>query len=274
MFQVSPLAIAPMQIIEFIKSKVFLKHFGLAVLFTLVLIWFVMIWLSFYTNKGESFPAPNLKGLSISEVEKLMSKDHIRYAVGDSVYRKGVQPGIVVLQNPEAGHKIKPNRLIYLSLASNLPEQVEVPKVTDVSIRQARVLLESKGFALGNVEFRPSEFDDLVLEQKYNGHVVEPGTKLGNGATIDLIVGRTLNGKTFVPDLTGLTAITAKENLRKRALFIGATTYEPSVKTLADSARAIVWKQVPPADSTAFVQPGMTVDIWLKPEQADPAEKQ
>ena len=128
-----------------------------------------MIMLSFYTNKGESFPTPELKGLSIGQVENLSNKNDFRFEIEDSVFRKGVQPGTIVFQNPEAGHKIKPNRLIYLTLASVLPEQVEVPKLTDVSIRQARVLLDSKGFALGSVEFKPSEFDDLVLEQKIQG---------------------------------------------------------------------------------------------------------
>jgi beta-lactam-binding protein with PASTA domain len=256
---------------EFFKSKIFLKHFGLAVLFTFVLIWITMIMLSFYTNKGESFPTPELKGLSIGQVENLSNKNDFRFEIEDSVFRKGVQPGTIVFQNPEAGHKIKPNRLIYLTLASVLPEQVEVPKLTDVSIRQARVLLDSKGFALGSVEFKPSEFDDLVLEQKYKGRTIEPGTKLGNGETIDLVVGKNLaGGETMIPDLTGYTFPIAREILKSKSLSIGSAVYDPSVISKEDTLNAVIWKQLPLPDSTNFVKPGISVDIWLQLKQATP----
>ncbi len=224
-----------------------------------------MIMLSFYTNKGENFPTPDLKGLSIGQVENLSGKNNFRFKVQDSVFRKDVQPGIIVLQNPEAGHKIKPNRMINLTLASVLPEQVEVPKLTDVSMRQARVLLDSKGFALGNIEFKPSEFDGLVLEQKYKGHDIDPGTKLGNGETIDLVVGKNLTGgETLIPDLSGYTIAIAREMLKNKSLSIGSTIYDPSVLSKEDTLNAVIWKQLPLPDSTNFVKPGISVDIWLQ----------
>ena len=249
---------------EFLKSKTFLKHFGLAIGLTFVLIWFTMIMLSFYTNKGENFPTPDLKGLSIGQVENLSSKNNFRFIVQDSVFRKDVRPGIIVLQNPEAGHKIKPNRLITLTLASVVPEQVEVPKLTDVSLRQARVLLESKGFAIGNIEFKPSEFDDLVLEQKYKGHAIEPGAKLGNGETIDLVVGKNLKGgETLIPDLSGYTFAIAREILKNKSLLIGSAIFDPSVLSKEDTINAVIWKQLPLPDSISFVKPGISIDIWL-----------
>lgn len=254
-----------MQLITFLKSKTFLKNLGLSALLSMVLIWITMVMLSFYTNKGESFPTPDFKGSNISQVEKIADKNDVRFIVEDSVFQKGAQPGTVVAQNPVSGHRIKPNRLIYLILASYLPEQVEVPKLTDVSMRQARSLLESKGFALGNVEFRPSEFDDLVLEQKYHGQLVEPGSRLGNGETIDLVVGKNLaGGETTVPDLTGFTFPIASEILKSRSLYVGSAVYGPSVLSTEDTLGAVVWKQFPLPDSTNVVNPGISVDIWLQ----------
>lgn len=253
-----------MPIKEFLKSKTFLKNLGLAVLLTIVLIWFTMMMLSFYTNKGESFPSPDFKGLTISQVEALADKSDVRFVIEDTIYRKEVQPGTVVLQNPSAGHKIKPNRIIYITLASAMPEQVEVPKLTDVSMRQARVLLESKGFALGNIELRPSEFDDLVLDQKHNGQTISPGSSLDNGATIDLVVGKNMaGGETTIPDLTALTLTDAKNTLNSKSLATGSVIYDPSVLTPEDTLNAVIWKQMPPPDSTKFVMPGASVDLWL-----------
>lgn len=258
-----------MRLKEFLTSKIFLKNFGIVVLLTIALIWFTMIMLSFYTNKGENFPTPDFKGLSVTQVEALADKNDLRFVIKDSVFRKEIQPGTVVIQSPSAGHKIKPNRLIYITLASFVPEQVEVPKLTDVSMRQARVLLESKGFALGNIELRPSEFDDLVLDQKHNGQTIAPGLRLDNGSTIDLVVGKNMaGGETKIPDLMALSLSNALNILKSRSLTTGSVIYDPAILTNEDSLNSVIWKQMPQPDSTKFVMPGLSVDLWLKLKSA------
>jgi len=254
-----------MQLKEFFTSKIFLKNFGIAVLLTIILIWLTMAMLSFYTNKGENISTPDLKGLSINEVKSLTDKDNLRFSIEDTIYRKEVRPGTVVKQNPSAGHKIKPNRIIYITLASSSPEQAEIPKLTDVSMRQACVLLESKGFALGNIEFRPSEFNDLVLEQKYNGQSIPPGSRLNNGSTIDLVVGKSMSGgETTIPDLTALSLNAAREILKQKALNAGSIIYDSSIHTTDDTLNTIVWKQLPMPDSTKRISTGLSVDLWLR----------
>jgi beta-lactam-binding protein with PASTA domain len=252
------------------NNRIILKHFGLAILLTIILIWFTMMMLSLYTNRGESFPAPDFKGLSILQVQAVADKEDLRIVVQDSVFRKEFRPGTVVMQNPLAGHKIKPNRIIYLTLSSFVPDQVEVPKLTDVSLRQARVLLESKGFALGNVEFRPSEFNDLVLDQKHSGQSIALGSKLDNGSTIDLVVGKNMTDEeTIVPDLTSLKLSDALIILKRKSLTKGTLIYDPAVLTTEDTLNSVIWKQYPIADSTSFVSPGISVDLWLKPKSSD-----
>ena len=255
-----------MRLKEFILARPILKNLGLAVLLTIVLIWFTLFMLSIYTNKGESFPTPNLKGLTVRQVESLTNDRDFRFAIEDSVYRKNFIPGTVVFQNPSAGHKIKPNRLISVTVASFAPEQVEVPKVTDVSIRQAKELLESKGFALGAIVFHPSEFDDLVLEQNHDGRSIAIGTRLPNGSVIDLVVGKKMFGEasTTIPDLNKLSLSVAQNILKSRSLSSGSIVYDPEIRTLADTLSAVIWKQSPSHDSLRRVMPGITVDLWLK----------
>lgn len=254
-----------MRLKEFLFHKIFLKNLGIAVLLTIALIWITLFMLSVYTNKGENFPAPSLKGLTVNQIESLANRHDFRFVIEDSVFRKNFIPGTVVFQNPAAGHKIKPNRLIYLTIASFTPEQVEVPKLTDVSIRQARELLESKGFELGNIILRPSEFDDLVLEQKHDGQNIVPGSKLGNGSTIDLVVGKKMfGGSTIIPDLKALPLPAAQNILRNRSLTTGSLIYDPAIRSKTDSLNAIIWKQMPQPDSITRVMPGVSVDLWLK----------
>ena len=254
-----------MRLKEFLFHKIFLKNLGIAVLLTIILVWLTLFMLSIYTNKGENFPTPNLKGLTIKQIESLANDQDFRFSIEDSVYRKNFIPGTVIFQNPKEGHKIKPNRLIYITVASFTPEQVEVPKLTDVSIRQARELLESKGFALGNIMLRPSEFDDLVLEQMHDGQTIAPGSRLGNGSTIDLVVGKKMFGEsTTIPDLRSLSLSVAQNIMRSRSLTTGSVIYDPTVRSSVDSMNATVWKQVPQPDSLTRVMPGVSVDLWLK----------
>ncbi len=249
---------------QFFTSKIFLKHIGLALAITLVLAWLAMLVMSVYTNRGESFPTPDFSGKTIEEAEDLADDQGVRFLIEDSVYRKDVSPGIVLRQTPLAGHKVKPGRKVYLTVSAAYPEQVEIPKLTDVSLRQARVLLESKGFAMGSVEYRPSEFNDLVLDAKYSGQSIFPGSRIDNGATIDLVVGRNLsNSETLIPDLTGLSLESATSALSAKSLNVGVVLYDPSVLTSDDSLKSRVIKQSPVADSTSVVSQGSLVDLWL-----------
>lgn len=254
-----------MSVRKFLISRLFLKNLGLAVLIVLILSWIIMLFLSVYTNRGKVIFTPDFSGMNINQVENIAQQKALRIVVRDSVYRPNIVSGTIILQNPLAGHKIKPGRTIYLTVASVLPEKVDVPKLTDVSLRQARVLLESKGFALGTVEYRPSEFDGLVLDQKYKGHSLVPGTKLDNGSTIDLVVGgRGIGSETTVPNLSGLTLTQAKEQILNKLLTPGSIIFDVSVKNTQDSMNAIVWKQIPEADSTKYVTTGSSIDLWLK----------
>lgn len=254
-----------MHLKEFLLSKVFLKNCGYAILATLLLLWLTMVALSFYTHKGERFATPDFKGLTLDQVEKLAQKKHLHFVVEDTVFQKDVPPGSVVFQNPAAGHYIKSNRQISLTLASLRPDQVELPKLTDVSLRQARVMLESKGFALGQIELRSSEFNDLVLDQKYAGRSIAPGTRLDNGSTIDLVVGQRMGeGNVTIPSLIGLTLSDAREVIQQQLFYVGSVIYDSSIQSSEDTLSAIIWQQTPKSDSTLFVSPGSSIDLWLK----------
>jgi len=259
-----------MSVRKFLISRLFLKNLLLAVSIVLILSWITMFFLSIYTNRGKVILMPDFAGLTISQVERIADNKDLHVVVRDSVYRPNIVSGTILSQNPLAGHKIKPGRTIYLSVSSSFPEKTEVPKLTDVSLRQARVLLESKGFAFGAVEYRPSEFEGLVLDQKHNGQSIRPGTKLDNGSTIDLVVGgRGIGTETTVPNLTGLTLIQAKEQIFGKLLTMGSVIFDASVQTSQDSLKAVIWKQLPVADSTKYVSTGSSIDLWLKNERKD-----
>jgi beta-lactam-binding protein with PASTA domain len=189
-------------------------------------------------------------------------KMNLRFEVEDSVFKAGRKAGTVLIQNPGPGRKVKKGRMIYLTLVASRPGQEIVPKLTDISLRQAKVLLESKGFSVGTVKFVPSEFNDLVLEQKSNGQPVEAGSRLDSGSSIDLVVGLNIGiNETFIPDFTGMTFAEAQIIIELQKLQAGTLVFEGTYASSEDSAAARVISQEPAADSTLIVPAGSLINL-------------
>jgi beta-lactam-binding protein with PASTA domain len=249
---------------KFITSRVFGLNILLAAIVTILLIWLTLYLLSKYTNHGESFPTPDFYGLEQDGVELLSTRMEVRYLVNDSIYDIAYKPGTVIDQSPQSGHYIKRGRKIYLTIAAHNPEYISLPKLTDVSLRQARLQIEASGLVVGDVVFRPSEFNNLVLEQKIGGVVVSAGETVPKGTVIELIVGKTsVDKKTMVPDLSGYNIENARKAIFEKSLSVGAVIYDGSVVVKEDSLNARVWKQSPSPEKNGGVELGTSVDLWL-----------
>ncbi|MDP4183854.1 MAG: PASTA domain-containing protein [Bacteroidota bacterium] len=253
-----------MSVSAFLKSKVFLKHLGFAIGITIVLLTLLMFLLRIYTGHGDAVEVPNFKGLSKEAAASLAEDKGLRVEFYDSVYHKGVQPGTIVGQLPQSGYKVKKNRTIYLVFASSRAEMIQMPNLKDISLRQAMALLESYGFVLGPIEYRASEYVNLVLDQKIDGRPVPVGERIPKGSTVSLVVGQGLGNKDIViPNLVGLDLNLAKAILSDSLLNAGVVIYDKSILTEEDKLRAKIWKQKPAADDGSILKAGSSIDFWL-----------
>ncbi len=253
-----------MRLIEFLKSKTFLKHIILIVLVFGILLYLTFFLLKFYTHHGQTIKVPDFKSLPQKEALVLADETKLRCEIYDSVYHREAIPGTVIDQYPPAGYNVKQKRRIFLTIASFTPEKVVVPKVIDVSLREAQSRLEIAGLKSGQVIYRPSEFYNLVLEQQYNGLPLPEDTLLPKGTPVDLVVGKGLsNERTIVPDLIFLSLDEAKTLLYDLSLNIGALVYDESVQTADDSLFARVYKQQPQPSTDEMVELGYSIDLWL-----------
>lgn len=224
--------------------------------------------LKVYTHHGEKIDIPNLNGYTENEVQLILKEKNLRYKIIDSVYVASVLPGSVIDQQPGEGYKVKERRTIYLTIAALSPEVIRVPKVVDVSLREAKSHLENAGFIIGKVEYRPSEFMNLVLANYSNGKQLPADTVLERGAVIDLVVGKGLSDeKTNVPELIGLTVNDATNELFAKNLNLGVLIYDDSFENAEDSINAKIWKQIPEAGVGKKIELGTAIDIWLTVEE-------
>jgi beta-lactam-binding protein with PASTA domain len=231
-----------MNFIQFITTKRFVKHFALSLLITLILSWIILVSLKQYTKHGASIVVPAFIGLSLDELSKFESAGEFEIAIIDSVYDYTKKGGTIVSQDPLPNSKIKPGRTIYLSVVAFLPEQVKMPALVDLSLRQAKALLQTYGLLLGSIKLIPDPAKNAVIQVTFHGRNIPPGAPISKGSTIDLYIGSGSGGNiALIPFLIGKNRTEAISDLVRLGLALGSETYESG----ADSLNAKVFMQSP-----------------------------
>ena len=249
---------------EFFKSKTFKTNALAAIGITIFLLVANMFALRVYTDHGESVEIPDLKGKTDSEVASILGNLDLRYQIRDSVFSKETAPGTVLDQYPKAGMRVKENRTVFITLCAVSQEMIPMPQLTDISYRQATNLIESSGLIAGTVEYQPSEFPNLVLQQKIDGQIVAVGERVPKGSVVDLVLGSDSNGETSeVPTLFGRNLAEARLTLGEAFLNVGNITYDESVLYEMQKAKAVIYKQSPDPAEVFEVTQGTAIDLWL-----------
>jgi len=179
-----------MKLIQFLKSKVFLKHVALSVLVTIVVAGIILKFLGVYTHHGEFKTVPDLTGKTYSEVTKSDLTDNFSFIITDSIHDASKPKGSIIAQDPYPGTKVKRYRKVYLTVVAMLPEQVAMPNLIDLSQRQAVAMLETYGLKPAPFEYRLSDYKNAVLDQKFKGSHIEPGVMINKGSSVTLVLGK------------------------------------------------------------------------------------
>lgn len=175
------------------KNKTLWIQLGIITGVTIVLILIASWFLNIYTRHGEAVPMPKLTGKSLDAVKEQLSKTDFELIIRDSIFDNKAPKHSVLSQDPAAGSKVKKHRKIYVTIVAMGSKKVPFPALNDVSLRQATQLLESNGFSVGQVIYQPSEFDNIVIEQRFKGKKLNEGEMLEQGSSITLIVGKSGN---------------------------------------------------------------------------------
>jgi len=247
-----------MNFVQFVATRTFVKHFCIAVLIVILLSWAVLASLGIYTNHGESLSVPDFNGLTIDQIAKLETSKDFELVVVDSVYDLSKPKGSVISQEPLPHSHVKANRKIYVTLVASMPEQVSMPDLVDLSLRQATAILQTYGLKLGNISQVPDIANNAILRQLYNGRTIAKGKLLTKGSTIDLVVGSGLGGdKVQIPFLIGKTRQEAIMELRRFSLNRGTETFDQD----ADSLDARVYEQEPRYAIGRYLNLGHSVNL-------------
>lgn len=252
-------------ITNFIRSKSFIKHFLYANGVVAICLFLVYLWMSSYTDHGETIEVPNLNGKTFAQAKSILENVKLRVAIMDSVFDIDKPKGSIIEQNPSKGAKVKENRTVYLTVNAFQAPQVTVPNLKDASLRQAKAIIEVVGLQVGNISYTPDIAKNAVLRYSFKGQLMKPGMQVPYGSKIDLTVGDGLNGETInLPCLFGLKAREAHNKLRELSLSLGAEIFDSSVK---DSLNAVVYKQTPNYVTGSKINKGNTIDLYYTEDE-------
>jgi beta-lactam-binding protein with PASTA domain len=179
-----------MSLINYLKSKVFLKQLLVATLIVVVIVVIVLNTLSFFTKHNEEITVPDLAKLSMEEVEEKLDELNLDYVLLDTMdFHKEYPIYSVVMQDPKPGDKVKEDRKIYVKINSEGFKYVVIPNLIEKTFRQAEPTLKSLGLQLGKVTYKPYLGKDMVLEMWIDGKKVKPGAEVMKTSKIDLVLG-------------------------------------------------------------------------------------
>jgi beta-lactam-binding protein with PASTA domain len=202
---------------------------------------------------------PDYTGLTMNDVNHDPLHNDLNFIIIDSVYDETKEKGSIVMQEPPPNSTVKKGRKIYLTTVALLPEKVIMPDLKELSLRQAVSLLQTYGLKTGDLQFVPSQFENAVLDQKYSGQPIEPGTMIVKGSSIDLVVGKR-GSKVPVPCLIGMTQEQAFTTVNQSSLNVGQLHFLDG----NNPQHSRIYQQMPSCTTTVSLEMGTPVELWFR----------
>jgi hypothetical protein len=149
---------------------------------------FLTVWILSAVITESKVEVPNLVNISVEEAAKVASERDLGLLVVASEYDADIKANYVISQDPQVGVMVKKKTVIKV-LESLGP--LTVPNLIGLTLDDARVVLEGRGFKVGEVIYRDVEgySDNRVVE-------TDPpyGSKLSSGDSVDLVVSMGASG--------------------------------------------------------------------------------
>lgn len=187
-----------------------------------------------YTRHGTTVRLPDVHDLNYDEAVQLLRSQSLRAEKLTRGYDPNRPRDVVVDQSPPPNALVKPGRRVYLTVNTGEIPMVSVPRVIDVSLREAENRMQALGLRVTQTlpDSIPSPHSNTVTRQ-----VPAPGTRVQEGTEVTLYYSTGLGDRyVTVPDVTGLGIEEAESMLLRRklrAVVVGLDEYtalgEPTI---------------------------------------------
>lgn len=182
------------------------------VVISILLIVLSLQFLKRYTRHNDVVLVPDIKGLTEEQANKVLAEKDLMLNITDSVYNAQEERGVVLDFTPMAGSKIKRNRYIFATINTKQVAMKKMPRVYEVSMRQAEALLMSNGFVNVTIKYVGGAFRDLAQRvTDENGREFKEGEMVPYNTPLILEV-TSDKPQYFEDDLNGYTDTTEIED--------------------------------------------------------------
>lgn len=206
---------------------------------------------------------PAIVGQDRRAAEQLLNSLGLHLSVEQEVFDNQTPAGYIISQEPVAGRMVKQNRTVEVRVSKGA-QVVEMPTVTGLTPREARLTLTQAGFVLGEEK---EVFDGEAPVNTIVEQYPEPGVPVQMGTPVDLVInrGREVLASVEVPDFRGQHLTIFRSLLQNLGLVEGnswpeySTTYAegriieqnpaPGTTVEAGSAIDFVYSQGAPRES-------------------------
>ena len=149
-----------------------------------------LVFLDFWTRHGETSTVPEIKTMPYEQAARILDQNNLEIEISDSIYDRGIAPGVVVESWPKAGSVVKRGRQVFVTVTAFSPKMVTLTMpVTGVSSRQATSYLEAVGVTAVRIVNVPSQYPDLVERALVDGKPLAVGSAIPVTSVVTLEVG-------------------------------------------------------------------------------------
>ncbi len=251
-----------------IKNRI-LRHLIFILIVLTIIVWFVLLWLSMYTNHGQKITMPDYVSQHIDEASEDAQRRSFKIIVNDSVHRVGMPGGLILNQNPIAESQVKENRKVY---------------VTTTKYAADKIMLKSLPVLYGNDYDRKKkelQYQDIfsrVKEQKYDSgepnHILEVwykgrkivdrvgkknGVEINKGDTLAFVISKNSGANVLIQDLICMDLMTARTYLELNSLKIGSV----GGAIIENEKLAYIVDQSPRADGISTLTQGEYINVTI-----------
>ena len=251
-----------MKAFNFLTKRAFYINLLIIIALVVIIIEVAFVSLKGYTRHGEEIVVPDFVGLNCDSVLEQYS-ELFHFVMLDSVYSKSFPEGSFYQQDPLPNSNVKKGRNLYYVKVSEAPEKVVMPNLRNLSLRQALVLLKANGLKVSDLEYVDHFAKNAIVNQYFNGNVIEPGSEIIKGSAVKLQVGYGRDDKrTHLPNLLTVKKQNVKNLLIEASLNIGNEIYMDN----DDDEKYRVYKMEPAYDIQTLVTLGTSVNVWYRSE--------
>lgn len=196
--------------------------------------------LPWFTSTPTAAAVPNVVGKDVNEARLILEQTGLVVQEPKEQFSAKVEKGIVMSQLPAPNSDVKEGRNVYLTISKGY-ETVRMPSITNMSLRDARLMLMRSGMNVGEVAY---ENNDTIPANRILFQSVQAGKEVPYGSNSDVVISQGPGGLR-VPDVVGFTFEEAQARITGLGLRVGEVRYESSGAFDANT----VLGTYPPADS-------------------------